>query len=73
VGPPVFPALKETDRIHAQPGALGQVLLRKAGRVPVVPQEIAKGQMLAGVHYSLSLACMLRDARQHQTLPVRAP
>jgi len=28
--------------------------------------------MLAGVHYSLSLAFMLRDARQHQAPPVRA-
>jgi hypothetical protein len=38
----VFPALEKTDRIHAQPSALGQVLLRKAGRVPVLPQEIAE-------------------------------
>ena len=42
VGPPVLPALEETDRIHAQPGAFGQFLLRKAGRVPVLPQEIAE-------------------------------
>jgi len=26
-------------------------------------QEIAKGQMLTGVHYSLSLTFMLKDAR----------
>jgi hypothetical protein len=69
----VFPALEKTDRIHAQPGALGQVLPRKPRRVLVPPQEIAEVQMLFGVHYSLSLACMLSDARQHRTLPVRAP
>jgi hypothetical protein len=73
VGPPVLPALEKTDRIYAQPGAFGQVLLRKADRVPILSQEIAEDSMLAGVHYSLSLAFMLRDARQHQVLPVRAP
>ena len=63
VGPPVLPALKKTDRIHAEPGVFRQVLLRKASRVPVSPQEIAEGRMLAGVQYSLSLTCMLRDSR----------
>jgi hypothetical protein len=72
MGTPVFPALEETDRIHAQPGVLGQVLLREAGRVPMLPQEITKGQMLTGVQYSLSLTCMLGDSRLHDTLPVRA-
>jgi hypothetical protein len=62
MGSPVFPALEETYGIHAQPGALGQVLLREAGRISVLPQEIAKGQMLTGVHYPLSLTCMLGDS-----------
>jgi hypothetical protein len=72
MGSPVFPALEETDRIHAQPGVLGQGLLREAGRVPMLPQEIAKGQMLTGVQYLLSLTCMVGDSRLHDTLPVRA-
>jgi hypothetical protein len=38
----MFPALKKTDGIDAQPRVLGQVLLRKAGRVPVLPQEITE-------------------------------
>lgn len=67
----MFPALEKTDRIYAQPGAVGQVLLRKAGRVPVSPQEIAEGWMLAGVHCSFSLACVLRDSRKCEILPVR--
>jgi gamma-glutamylcysteine synthetase len=39
----------------------------------VLPQKIAKEQMLTGVHYSLSLPFMLRDTRKHEALPVRAP
>jgi hypothetical protein len=62
VGPPVLPALEETDSIHTQPGPLGQVLLRQACCVSVLTQQIAKGQMLIGVHDSLSLMFMLSDA-----------
>jgi hypothetical protein len=36
--------------------------LCKACRISVLPQEIAKDQMLTGVHYSFSLAYMLRAA-----------
>ena len=72
MGSPVFTTLEETYGIHAQPGVFGQVLLREAGRVPMLPQEIAKGQMITGVHYPLSLTCMLGDSRLHDTLPVRA-
>ena len=63
MGSSVFSALEEAYGIHAQPGVLGQVLLREAGRVPKLPQEIAKGQMLTGFQYPLSLTCMLGDSR----------
>jgi hypothetical protein len=47
--------------------------LRQTCGISVLPQQIAKGQMLAGVHYSFSLACMLRDPRKPEILLVRAP
>jgi len=62
VRPPAFTTLEETDRIHTQPGSLGQVLLGQTCRVPVLTQQIPKDQTFTGVHYSLSLTSMLRDA-----------
>src|ERR671917_82708 len=72
VGPPVLPALEEADRIHTQPGPLGQVLLRQTCRISVLTKQIAKGQMLTGIHYSLSLHSAQRRSLTRGPLPVRA-
>ena len=47
---PVLPPFEETDGIYTQPGPLGQVLLRQTCRISVLTQQIAKGQMITGVH-----------------------